>query len=186
MNQVFKALILSIAIPFLGCAHVNAESGPGMIVTYSSLKKGVRLSIKSAQTQSGSAFPNAGSFGPNKKWESGATMGAAPDGRQLPEWVDFEWIESAYPEDPKQTLDEYRALPRHRERVRVRDRVPQDAVEEILQSQRGTPPGKLPEKMLWGYLVWTDSGIKFRWKIERVAPRPGEVSVLRSGGDALP
>jgi hypothetical protein len=158
-----------------------------MIVTFVSLKKGVSIAIKNAQQQSGQAFPHAGSFGPNKGWRSsGATMGAAPDGRQLPEWVDFEWSEPVYPEDRNQSLEEYRALPRQHQRVLIRERVPQDAVEEVLQSKREAPRGKLPEKMLWVYLVWTDEGIKFRWQVERTPQAPGEIRVLRAGGDELP
>jgi hypothetical protein len=157
-----------------------------MIVTYSSLKKGVSIDMKAAHMQSGQAFAHGGSFGPSRRWQSGATMGAAPDGRQLPEWVEFEWSEPVYPEDRKQTLEEYRALPRHRERVYIRDRVPIEAVEEVIQSKRDAPRGKLPEKMLWVYLVWTDDGIKVRWEVYREPQAPGEMGVLRAGGDPLP
>jgi hypothetical protein len=83
-------------------------------------------------------------------------------------------------------LEEFRALPRERQRVLIRERVPQDAIEEVLQSKRDAPRGKLPEKMLWVYLVWTDEGIKFRWQVERTPQAPGEIRVLRAGGDTLP
>lgn len=158
-----------------------------MIVTYVSLKKGVRVNMRSAQLPSGRDFPHGGSFGPNKSWHaSGKTMGASPDGRQLPEWIEFDWIERPYPENPNETVEEYRALPRYQQRVYVRDRVPQSVVEEVLQSKRDAPPGKLPEKKLWVYLVWTDDGIRMRWQLERLPQAPGEISVLRQGGDALP
>jgi hypothetical protein len=188
MIKSLKILLLAALLPWTtGCLPVNAQPGPGMIVTFTSLKKGVSIDIESARLPSGAAFPDAGSFGPDKNWfNSGKTMGAAPDGRQLPEWVEFEWSEPVYPPDPKQTLEEYRALPKKKQRVEIRDRVPQEAIEEVLQSKRDAPRGKLPEKMLWVYLVWTDDGIKFRWQVEREPQGPGEPRVLQAGGDALP
>jgi hypothetical protein len=56
------------------------------------------------------------------------------------------------PEDPKQTLEEYRALPRKTQRVMVRERVPQEVVEEVVRSRRAAPNGKLPDMMLHIYL----------------------------------
>ncbi|MEW6707800.1 MAG: hypothetical protein AB1430_23390 [Pseudomonadota bacterium] len=187
MLKTIKALLLTLFLPLCGCVHAGAPAGPGMIVTFASLKKGVSVAIKSARLPNGAAFAHAGSFGPNKEWKGGgATMGAAPDGRELPEWVEFEWIEPVYPEDSKQTLEEYRALPRHKQRVLIRGRVPQEAVEEVMQAKRNAPRGSLPEKTLWVYFVWTDDGIKFRWEVYREPKAPGEASVSRSGGDALP
>ena len=103
-----------------------------------------------------------------------------PDGRELPEWVEFEWSEPPYPEDPKQTLEEYRALPRKTARVPVRSRVPQDVVEEVLEAKRRRKPHQLPEKMLDVYFIWTEAGVKFRWG---VGTRGG--MTLREGGDAI-
>lgn len=197
MLKIVKALMLSLLL-LCGCAHSGGQGGPGMIVTFASLKKGVSIYIKSARLPSGAAFAHAGSFGPNKEWRNGGkTMGAAPDGRELPEWVEFEWQEPAYPElkrseflnreaYSKAVEEKFRALPLMKERVPVRGRVPTEAIEEVLQSKRDAPRGKLPEKSLWVYFVWTDDGIKLRWEVYRKAQAPGEQSVLRSGGDPLP
>ncbi len=108
-------------------------------------------------------------------------MGAAPDGRELPDWVEFTWREPPYPADEKQSLDEYRALPQHTSRVPVRSRVPQDAIDEVIESNRRTERGKLPDKMLWVYFIWYEDGIKFRWKLKSDC-----CGLLREGGDELP
>ena len=102
-----------------------------------------------------------------------------PDVRELPEWVEFEWSEPAYPEDPKQTLAEYRALPRKTARVAVRSRVPQDVVDEAIEAKRRRQPHELPDKMLYVYFIWTETGVKFRWELGR-----GGVT-LREGGDEI-
>lgn len=152
-----------------------------MIVTFTSLTQGRSISIKSTRLPNGRAFSNPGGVGgrrPSNWRSSGATMGVAGDNRELPEWVEFEWSEPVYPEDPKQTLDEYRALPRKTQRVPIRDRIPQDVVEEVIQSRRAASAGKLPDKKLWVYFVWTDLGIKFHWRLIS-----GASTELRSGGD---
>ncbi len=111
-------------------------------------------------------------------------MSVVPDGQQLPEWVEFEWSEHIYGQE--YSREEMRALPRYKQRVMIRDRVPFEAVEEVIQSKRDTPRGKLPEKMLWMYFVWTDDGVKFRWQVERTQPTREQPRVLREGGDPLP
>ena len=185
MNRMSRAVAMLIAVAMLmACAHANDPQGPGMILTFVSLKKGVRIDIDTAKLPDGRAFSHAGTFGPNKRWSNdGKTMGAAPDGRQLPEWVEFEWSERIYGQ--RHTVEEMKALPRLHQRVVIRERVPQDVVEEVLQSARDTPRGKLPEKMLWVYLVWTDDGVKFRWAIKRQPTSPQEQWILRSGGDEI-
>jgi hypothetical protein len=199
MIKSLKTLLLAALLSLTtGCLPVYVQPGPGMIVTFTSLKKGVSIYIESARLPSGAAFPDAGSFGPDKNWfNSGKTMGAAPDGRQLPEWVEIEWQEPQYPEQKPEDFpsreayshavrEKFQRLPNKTQRVFIRDRVPQEAIEEVLQSKRDAPRGKLPEKMLWVYLVWTDDGIKFRWQVEREPQAPGEPRVLQAGGDVLP
>ena len=106
MMKRIGILLLALALPCTtACQHLGTQPGPGMIVNYSSLKNGIRIYIKSARLPNGQAFPHAGSVGgrgwpfPNGNpwWNTGATMGAAPDGRQLPEWVEFVWQEPTYP-----------------------------------------------------------------------------------------
>lgn len=166
-----------------------------MSLTYASLKKGVSIDIESAKLPDGRDFSNAGSFGPDKSWLTGGkNLSAAPDSRQLPEWVEFEWQEWPYPSQapPNETQEEgnsrvhamARSLPRKTQRVSIRDRVPQDVVDEVIQSRRDAPRGQLPEKRLEIYLVWTEQGVKFRWALER-RPTLGGQSLLRTGGDEI-
>jgi hypothetical protein len=165
-----------------GCL-TEANEGPGMIATFTSLIQGRSISIKSTRLPGGQEFSNPGSFGgrrPSNWRTSGATMGVAGDRRELPEWVEFEWSEPVYPEDPNQTLEQYRALPRKKERVLVRDRIPREVVQEVNQSRRDAFAGTLPDKKLWVYFVWTDAGIKFHWRLIS-----GASTELRSGGDNI-
>ena len=166
-----------------GCVSALPTQGPGMIVTFTSLTQGRSISVKSARLPNGKPFSNPGSIGgirPANWRTSGATMGASGDNRELPEWVEFEWSEPVYPEDLNQTLEEYRALPRKTQRVHVRKRIPENVVQEVIQSRRDAPTGKLPDKKLWVYFVWTDLGIKFHWRLIS-----GSSTELRSGGDDI-
>lgn len=156
-----------------------------MIVTYVSTIENVSIDIKTARLPSGKEFPNARSFGFAKNpLDGGKTEGAAPDSRPLPEWIDFEWSEPPSPENPMQSLEEYRALPRKTQRVLIRSRVPQGIVDEVLESKRHKKPNKLSDKALWIYLVWTKQGIKFHWRLW-YRPEVGPDSYPREGGDEL-
>lgn len=119
-------------------------------------------------------------------------MGAAPDGRDLPEWVEFKWKEWPYPYPAKpsdpvalhawsdQVHAMSRSLPIKHARVPVKSRVPKDVVDEVLASNRKAVPGTLPDEMLWVYFIWYETGIKFRWSLEQ-----GCCKVLKAGGDDL-
>jgi hypothetical protein len=110
----------------------------------------------------------------------------------LPEWVDFEWQEPPYPGlHPENFVNReafstavhnlFNALPVKTQRVQVRDRVPLDVVQEAVNARDQTPRGKVPDKLLWVYFVWTEQGIKFHWELigdTQVAP-------LREGGDDI-
>jgi len=165
----------------LGAGCVEGGEGPGMTLHFASLKEGVVIACTGGNLASGKRFPGPGVFGRTKDWLTGGkTEGAAPDGRQLPEWVEFEWKE--YVSDKDYVLEELKALPAHVERVIIRERVPPDVIDEVIRSRRATPPGKLPDKSLQLNFVWTDSGIKFRWLL-REKDIPGRMS--RSGGDVI-
>ena len=63
-----------------------------MIATFSNGIKGKEVDVLRARTANRTFFPTPGSLGPDKNpMTGGATMGAAPDGRELPQWVEFEW-----------------------------------------------------------------------------------------------
>ena len=185
--------MLTTAVFCATCAAQRPADGPGMTVTFSSIIKGKSIHLNTATSSGKQGFPNAGAFGPNANpMTGGKTMGAAPDGRDLPEWVEFEWTEwpYPYPDEPSdpvglQAWNDYfdflkRTLPHKTARVPVRTRVPQDVVDEVLASNRRRAPRALPDEMLWVYFIWYDSGVKFRWSLER-----GCCTVLRQGGDDL-
>ncbi len=197
-----RAKILKLAIVLrLGClidiSCANEPEGPGMTVTYYGTMKNVSIFIKNAQLPSGKEFPTAVSFGYAKNaLVGGKTEGAAPDGRQLPEWLDFEWQEIPYPflkQGPNQSYNEFsklidaqnRTLPVKAQRVLIRSRVPEDVVDEVIESNRNRPLHKLSEKSLWVEFIWTDSGIKFHWRLW-YRPDGGLQSFPREGGDDIP
>jgi hypothetical protein len=73
-----------------------------------------------------------------------------------------------------------RTLPHKRARVAVQSRVPQDVIDEVLASNRQRAPRALPDKMLWVYFIWYETGIKLRWKLKSSC-----CGLLREGGDEL-
>ena len=182
-----RTFILTSLAMLAGCVHGGIQAddtdGPGMIVTFSSLIEGAVILTDRATLPNGKDFGNPGGITGRRSsnWRGGATSGGSGDGRGLPQWVEFEWSEPVYPEDPKQTLEEYRALPRKTQRVQVRERVPLEAVQEAIESRRIAPRGKMPSKMLWLYFVWTDQGVKFHWSLDE----SGRSQPLREGGDDI-
>lgn len=177
----FRLLILSfVAILSSGCA-APPLTGPGMTVTFNNGIKKTNVLIDRAMSSRGRAFPNPGSLGPDPNRNilvGGKTMGAAADGRELPEWVEFEWVTTV--RGSNYTREQLSALPIHKEQVRVRERVPQDVVGEVMESNRIRQPGKVADKSLWIYFIWYESGVKFRWELNDRC-----CGVLRSGGDRL-
>src|SRR5690242_20126004 len=90
---------LVIVACLVGFIALSPSTGPGMTITYSNAIREMDVNIKSARLSDGSAFPNAGGLSGasalnGNPLAGGATMGGAPDGRDLPEYVDFEWRES--------------------------------------------------------------------------------------------
>jgi len=174
-----------------GCATSSA-GGPGMILTYIGLIEGRSISIESAKLPSGVDFAHAGSFGGSRPraWRSaGKTMGGSGDRRGLPEWVEYVWQEPEYPglksadfatpeAFSEAVTEKFRRLPYKTQRVMVRERVPLDVVHEAVESRNNAKPGKVPEKMLWIYFVWTDDGVKMHWSLKGVKPQ-------REGGDDI-
>lgn len=199
MNKQTFALFAALLICLVGCA-THPIVGPGMTVTFNSVSKGKSISITHAVSASGAQFPDPGGLSPDNRpimngkimASGGKTMGAAPDGRELPEWVEFSWKETPYPYPEPPSAPEayaawsegirkrYQLLPFKTERVTVRERVPQSVINELMEANRQTKSGKLPEKMLWIYFVWTDSGIKFRWELHE---RDHETKQM--GGDEI-
>lgn len=178
---VIKSLFAGV-LGMLCAGCVEGGEGPGMVLHFASLKEGVVVACRGGSLPGGKRFPGPGALSRTKDWLTGGkTEGAAPDSRQLPEWVEFEWKE--YVADKDYALEELKALPVHVERVTIRERVPQDVIDEVMRSRRETPAGKLPDKSLWLNFVWTDGGIKFHWRLESVKAAPEYT--LRYGGDVI-
>jgi hypothetical protein len=180
-----------------GCANLQAanEDGPGMVATYAGYVKGISPSIKEIRLPSGKLLGNPGSVGyDTNPLHGGATEGFAPDGRQLPEWVEFQWQDMRYPgkhpEDFK-TYEEwsayvsnlYSSTPIKTERVMVRGRIPQAVIDEVMEAKRTRVYGKLPDKKIWVYFIWTVSGVKFRWRLWDTSDHPRQSEL--SGGDEI-
>ena len=176
MNRRAFAIFVSILSCLTACA-TPVNTGPGMTVTFRNVIKGKSLLFDRAVLSSGARFPDPGSLSPETDpLRGGATENAAPDGRALPEWIEFEWTEPIYRRD--YTREQLLGLPVKKARVLVRDRVPPDVIDEVMESNRKREPHKLPEKSLQLYFIWYESGIKFRWEL-----RKGCCDVLRAGGD---
>lgn len=198
MNRRNFAVLSLAALTLAACGaapYGASVDGPGMSVTFSNAIKGKKVDFIEARTASGRGFPNPGSLSPDKNpMTGGKTMGAAPDGRALPEWIEFDWKEWPYPrpksppfsdkEATKAWSDESHALSKSlsikTERVLVRARVPQDVIDEVMESNRQRQRSKLADKSLEIYFIWFESGIKFRWRLVQ-----GCCKVLREGGDVI-
>lgn len=163
------------------------------VLNFSSTVPGMRIYTKGARDQAGRTFPDAGSFGPSSDpINGGSAMGGAPGTFGLPTWVEFTWQELPYPGQPREAFATYeawgahvdeafRAAPVKTARVKVAEKVPASALEEVAKSRAATPPGKLPDKMLWLYFIWTSDGIKVRWKVHN----SGRGGNSPEGGDSL-
>ncbi|MFC5551533.1 hypothetical protein [Massilia aerilata] len=177
-------------------------AGPGMTLTYTNAIKNRDINIISARLPDGTEFPDPGSLSGGSKPNdnpliAGATMGGAPDGRDLPLYVDFEWRETPKsPPDPtpmdslsqahkdwqKKMMDEFYSYPIKKQRVLIRDRVPTEVVTSVIEANRHTPKDQLNKASIQVYFVWTDYGIKFRWEIWH---RQGSQYYSHQGGDEV-
>lgn len=158
----------------------DANTGPGMIVTYTSAIRDVSIIIRSSTLPDGSEFPNGGAIGFPSYPLGGATMGAAPDGRHLPEWIDFTWTES--PDSDAVPVPIQVPVQTKRQRVFIRSRVPQEVIDKVEEAKRHLIAGYGSEKKLEIFFIWTTDGIKLRWNIWNT-PRFNLQYDSRVGGD---
>lgn len=198
MHKIFQKLIWLICsvAALVGTSGCQGEpSGPGMILSFGSVIDGRSIDIKSAKLPNGNSFSNPGAVGgkfdkSRETWRLGgvdATMGASGDYRGLPEWVEFEWSEPPYPEDRNMSLETYRSLARKTQRLEIKNRIPQEVVDEVIESKRNTPKGQLSEKVLWLYIFWTPDGMKMRWELryDKGHKEGGFGHAVKEGGDDL-
>jgi hypothetical protein len=196
------ALLTSLAAFFAG----SQPTGPGMTVTYNSAIRDMEVDIKGARLPDGTAFPHGGSIGgsstPNDNpLAGGATMGGAPDGRDLPEYVDFEWRESPRsPPDPtpmdassqahmdwnKKMMDDFYSRPIKKQRVFIRSRIPAEVVNAAIEANRRTPRNQLTPASIEVFFIWTDYGIKLRWQIWHRLPSEFQYFVSPLMGKSCP
>ena len=188
-------VILALALLVLGGFRLWRQDPPtgGAVLNFTSTVPGMRIQTRSAKDEAGRPFLHAGSFGPSDDpMNGGATMGGAPGTFGLPAWIEFTWQELPYPGWPREAFateeawgdyvrDVYRAAPLKTGRVKIAEKVPAWALEEVAKSRAATPPDELPDKMLWLHFIWTTDGIKVRWKIHN-SERGGKSP---EGGDPL-
>lgn len=195
-SALFKlAALLTLAMVILGGLRLWRDEPPagGAVLNFTSMIPHVNIQIRSARDQAGRPFPDPGSFGPSDDpMNGGKAMGGAPGTFGLPAWIEFTWQELPYPGQPRESFatedawgdyvrDVYRAAPLKTGRVKIAEKVPAWALEEVAKSRAVTPSHELPDKMLWLHFVWTTEGIKVRWKIHN-SERGGDSP---EGGDPL-
>lgn len=185
-SQLWRLLIAGFIVAGALAGGVSAlvPSKPkpvGAVVSYTSTIKGVMIDILSARDDAGRPFAHANAYYSEHGDKAAITMGAAPGGYGLPNWIEFEWREPAYPGIVRAQGESYEAwgakvdedtrkLVRKKQRVYVASKIPPEAIEEVRKSQAETVRGNLPNKMLWVYFVWTPTGIKVRWEVYRKPP----------------
>ena len=151
----------------------------------------MEVDIKEVLTD-GPFVPSPGPIQPSRRpRQSGAVMGAAPDRRGLPEWVEFRWKEWPYPGEPypsdfaarqvwSQKVHEMSSsLPIKSVRLPVRQRVPADVVEQVIKSKSGSA-AVASDLSLWVFFTWHEDRVRFRWEL-----RQGCCDMKREGGDAI-
>jgi hypothetical protein len=184
-NILQRLLIFASGVAFIltGCSGGPGQ-GPGFTEVFVNVIKDTTVMIESSRTSDGKPFPNAGSVSDSPGWRSGGkVMGFAPDGRELPNWVEFVWIETPY--GVEYSYEQLRAMPRRTQRVMIRSRIPDDVVGDIRRANKRCAPGQLPDTDLNVYFVWTTQGVKLRWAMEKEVMK-GVFKSVREGGDEIP
>jgi hypothetical protein len=201
-RSTIAGLILIVSLT--GFIFASPSAGPGITVTYNSAIRDKDVDIKNAFLPDGMAFPHGGSIGgPSKANDNplsgGATMGAAPDGRGLPEYIDFEWRESPKsqpdptPMDPvsqahkdweTKIMADFYSHPIKKQRVFIRNRIPTEVVNAVIDANRHAPKGRLNEASIQIFFIWTEYGIKLRWQIWH-RPPSGVQYYSHQGGDEI-
>ena len=181
MRKLSKLLFRAALLLLLNGCAMRPPQGPGMTVHFGNGIPGKALIIRDAQTSTGQRFANPGSLAPSRDpYHGGKVMGAAPDGRSLPDWVAFTWFRTDYPDSIAQTREELSAPTVETEKVAVRDRIPQDVIDNIVRSNKLRGSANAPDLGLWVYFVWFDTGIKLSWTV-----KDGCCTVVSSGGEPI-
>lgn len=188
-KTIILIFYLSIGLCINTCVAGEVK-GPGMWVFYRVPIPDTRIFITVAHLPNGEEFHTIVSFASMKVAYAGRNL---QKDTELPEWIEFEWQEirkSSIEVDtvnPYEDLDEkiialQKATPVKKQRVFIRNRIPKDVANEVMESNKIRLIDKPSEKSLRIELVWTESGIKLHWKLWHI-PIDGPQSFLREGGD---
>jgi hypothetical protein len=190
-----------------GILAISPSAGPGMTLSYNSAIKDTEIWIDSARLPNGRAFSvpavvdGMGKGNENPLVEM-SVMGAAPDGRDLPEYVDFKWREEflpqptdSAPDDPTSEahqawrtkwMAQHKALPIRSQRVFIRNRIPAGTVRTVIEANHHTSRGQLNEASIWISFIWTGQGIKLRWHVWHRLPSGIQYDSHEGGDEILP
>lgn len=177
----------------IGCAvqkHVNAVSSTYTFVNY---ETGVTVAVKNGQTDRGEPLPFRGSLRSSSKIYSGATSATLGKSGRIPDWVEISWVEtrpgwdmsyndylSLKKEERAERASTYATLPVRSAKIDVRRRIPVEIIEDLNHSRLDHEHANLPPKSLRLYVIWTNEGLKMRWRVYGNSPK-----VLYEGGDKI-
>ena len=173
--------------------------GTTMVAVYASMMKDGNVSVNPGGAARHPALPGNRYFSGSPNFVSIANVMSSSglpvvyeNEVQLPDQIDFHW--SLFPLVVPRNKGEkdmqyharvqaiYQALPVNNECIAVRSRIPQEVQDEIAAAARKALPDKISSSIIYLYFIWTDGGIKLRWRLLRVLPDGRHVDP-REGGD---
>lgn len=208
MNRRHLVLVgVAMFAGLVGMLATARPAGPGMTLSFNSDMTDTCVHIDSARLPDGTAFSvpavvDGMGKGNENPLVGMSVMGAAPDGRELPEYVDFKWREEPLPQpadplpdDPTSAahqawlakwMAQMKALPIRSQRVFIRNRIPADAVRAAIEANRHTPRGHLDEASIRLTFIWTNHGIKLRWNVWHRLPSEFQYDSDEGGDEIVP
>ncbi|MHB1333127.1 MAG: hypothetical protein ACYCY1_11065 [Sulfuriferula sp.] len=183
MKRLLNRMPLLLAIGLSGCLDLGPQ---GLVLARSASNDGVGFTASmschidsdydlwvssSSTVATDTPNPHSGPgaltcYPSNTPFDDGATISVAGDKRQLPEWVEFFWSQPMKRIKDSKTFGEIINHPDHRERVYVRNQIPQRVVDEVRKAGSDPKTG-LPNLRLHVYFIWTKEGIKLTWATQR-------------------
>lgn len=188
-NIIISSFFILILI-LSGCEPQN-QKGPGFTGFYLTEKTDIfyypyQTQIFNSPNWHRESLTNTGQ---PWSWAMHGAESSAPDSRTLPEWIDFKWQEMTIPSEKENTLEidsekvheKFRNTPVKTYRIYVQNKVPQDVIDEILESKRKRGKKKLPKKALNLYFTWVGDEIFLGWELTGEDKNNSQV-VLRKDG----
>ena len=125
-------------------------------------------------------------------WSMGGSEGSDLPFDQIPFWIDFKWKESPRavrfqpgPNQSDEIAAHIKSLPIKVFRVLIRERIPKDAIEEVIAAQKNRKKNESADKSLQLEFRWVEDEIKFGWRVSVKLPDGRNVNG-RTGGDLYP